>query len=253
LREATISNDERRYSENEFALILRKAFEFQERQPGAGLTHPADGLSLEDIKAVAGEVGLDPALVERAAAILPTTTVSTAARVLGGPSKYQMEYTVPGELSKEDFGRVIDAIRQATGKTGKVDEVLGSLEWQTVGETSQVHVTVSSREQQTTVIVMADRGATGAIVFGVIGTLGGVVSTGIAGGIIEPTTVAGVVALLAACLGGGFLTARTIWATTGKGFRSMLCNLMAATSKAIDERVKAPELPGAGGSSDPAR
>ena len=155
-----------------------------------------------------------------------------------------MEYTAPGHLSKDDFGRVLDAIRQATGNTGKVDEVLGSLEWQTVGETSQVHVTVSSREDQTTVKVLADRGATGAILFGVIGTVGGFVSMGIAGAIIEPTTVAGVVGLVSACLGGGFLTARTIWTATGKGFRSKLRNLMASTSKAIDESVKAPELPG---------
>ena len=188
-------------------------------------------------------MGLDPALVDRVAANLPTTTTSVGTRILGGPSKYQMEYTAPGHLSKEDFGRVLDAIRQATGNTGKVDEVLGSLEWQTVGETSQVHVTVSSREDQTTVKVMADRGATGAILFGVIG-LGGFVGMGVAGAIIEPTTVAGVVGLVSACLGGGFLTARTIWATTGRGFRSMLRNLMASTSKAIDESVKPPELPG---------
>ncbi len=80
---AKISNDERRYSENEFALILRKAFELQERQPGAGLTDPADGLTLEDIKAVAGEVGLDPALVDRAVADLPTTTTSVGTRMRG--------------------------------------------------------------------------------------------------------------------------------------------------------------------------
>jgi hypothetical protein len=244
LREAKISNDERRYSENEFALILRKAIELQERRPGGGITDSADGLTLDDIKAVAAEVGLDPGLIERAAAILPTTTESLETRIFGIPSKYQMEYTAPGRLPKEEFGRVIDAIRQATGHTGKVGEVLGSLEWETVGETSQIHVTVSSREEQTTVKVMADRGPTGAVHFGVIGLIGGLLSMGVAGAIIRPDTVAGVVALVSACMGGSFLAARTIFITTGRGFRSKLRNLMVSATKVIDESVKAPALPG---------
>jgi hypothetical protein len=244
VREEKISNDERRYSENEFALILRKAFELQEGRPRAGITDPADGLTLEEIKAAAAEVGIDPVLIERAAAILPTTTESLETRIFGGPSKYQMEYTAPGTLPKEDFGRVIDAIRQATGHTGKVSEVLGSLEWETVGETSQIHITVSAREDQTTVKVMADRGATGAIHFGVIGLVGGLLSMGIAGAIIRPDTAGGVVALVSACMGGSFLAARTIFITTGRGFRSKLRNLMVSATKVIDESVKAPPLPG---------
>jgi hypothetical protein len=48
-----------------------------------------------------------------------------------------------------------------------------------------------------TVKVMADRGATGAILFGIIGTVG-LVSMGITGAIIEPTTLAGVVGVVAA-------------------------------------------------------
>jgi len=200
-------------------------------------------MTLDEIKAVASEVGLDPALVDRAAAILPTASTGVASRVLGGPSKYQLEYTAPGKLSKEDFGRVVDAIRQATGHTGKVDEVLGALEWQTVGETSQLHVTVSSRENQTTVKVLGDRGPTGAILFGVVGAVGGFLSMGIAGAIIEPTTLPGIVGLVSACLGGGFLTARTIWTTTGKGYRAKLRRLMGAASKAIDDSVQPPALP----------
>jgi hypothetical protein len=244
LWETTIPNDDRRYSETEFALILRKAIELQEHPAGAGLTDPADGLTLAEIKAVAGEVGLDPGLIDRVAAILPTATGGRAARFFGGTDKYRMEYTAPGILSREDFGQVIDALRQATGNTGKISEVLGALEWETVGETSPIHITVSSREEQTTVKVMGDRGPTGAVIFGVIGIVGGFLSMGIAGAIIQPETLPGIVGLVSACLGGGFLTARTIWTTTGKGYRAKLRRLMASASKAIDESVKPPALPG---------
>jgi hypothetical protein len=233
-----MSNDHRRYSEDEFALIIRKAFELEDRQSEGVATEARDRLSLEDIKVVAREVGLDPALVDRAAAALPLGADNTTARILGGPSKYQMEYTASGQLSEADLGRVIDAIRRATGQQGKVTEVFGSLEWQTVGEVSQIHVTVSPRDKQTSLKVMGDRGATGALLFGIIGIAGGLVSTGIAGAIIEPTSVAGVVGLVTGCLGTGFLTARTIWATTAKGFRSKLRDLMTAASKAIDESLE---------------
>ena len=208
------------------------------------MTDPADGLTLSEIKAAAGEVGLDPSLIDRAAAILPATTPGRAARFFGGTDKYRMEYTAPGVLSKDDFGRVIDAVRQATGNTGKVSEVLGALEWETVGWTSPIHVTVSSREEKTTIKVMADRGPTGAIHFGVIGIVGGFLSMGIAGAIIQPETLPGIVGLVAACFSGGLLAARTLWTTTGKGYRSILRRLMAGASKAIDDSVKPAQLPG---------
>ena len=238
-QEVHIPKDERRYSENEFALILRKALDLQDRQSGGSFAESAEGLSLEEIKAVAREVGLDSALVERAAASLPTTAETTAARIFGGPSKYQLEYRAPGQLSKEDLGRVIDAVRQATGHQGKVTEVPGSLEWRTEGELSQIHLTVSPREGETSVKVIADRGPAGALVFGLLGAGGGLVSMGIVGAIIEPTSVFGVSGIVAACLGGALFTARTVWVTTTKGFRSRLRGLMGATSKAIDESVEA--------------
>jgi hypothetical protein len=238
-RDRTISDEGRRYTENEFALILRKAFELQERQGGGELADPADGLSLEEIRSVAAEVGLDPALVERAAAVLPATDTSALTRFFGGPSTYQMEYTVAGELSKEDLGRVVDAVRRATGHHGKVEEVLGSFDWQTVGELNQIHVTVSPREGQTSLRVIGDRGPAAGLTFLLPG-LAGLVSIGIVGAIIEPTTVAGVAGVIAGCLSGGFLTGRTLWVATTKSFRRKLRDLMSAASRAVDDCVEGP-------------
>ncbi|MGD2153421.1 MAG: hypothetical protein PVG79_09140 [Gemmatimonadales bacterium] len=229
-----MSEEDRRYSDSEFALILRRAFELEERRAGAG---PGDGLTLREIQAVAAEMGLDPASVERAAALLPAASAGMAVRIFGGPSLYQMEYTATGELSKDNLNRVVDAIRRVTSHQGKVSEVLGSLEWETVGELSQIHVTVTPREGQTTVRVLANRGPAGALTYFLPG-LAGLLGIGIIGAITEPTTAVGVTSLVAGCLGGAFLTARTIFKSTTKRFRSRLRDLMDATSRAIGETLE---------------
>lgn len=231
--------EERKYTENEFALILRKAFELQERQGGADAAH---GLSLREIQSIAAEIGLDPDVVQRAASLLPKAGAGRLARVFGGPSLYQMEYSADGEISKEDFGKIVDAIRQATGHQGQVTEVLGSLEWKTVGEVSQIHVTVSPREGQTIVRVLADRGGAGALTF-VFPGLAGLISIGIAGAIIEPSTVPGVLSIVALALGGAFLTSRTIWKATTSRFRARLHELMRSLSGTVERSLEAPREP----------
>lgn len=100
-------------------------------------------------------------------------------------------------------------------------------------------MTVSPREGETSLKVIADRGPAGALVFGLLGAGGGLVSMGIVGAVIEPTSVAGVAGVVAACLGGGFFAARTVWATATKAFNARLRNLMGAASRAVDERVEA--------------
>jgi hypothetical protein len=233
------AHEGRRYSEEEFALILRRAFELQEHPRTTGGLRPADGLTLAEIRAIALEIGLDPALIERAVASLPTSSESTAARLLGGPQTYQLEYRVDAELPRERLSRVVDAIRQATGHQGKVTEALGSTEWETVGQLSQVHVTVSPREGETSVRLIADRGAAGVFLFVVPMSLGAI-AIGIVGAIIEPTGAAEIIAVVATPLATGFLTARTLWAATTKAFKKKLQGLLEATSKAVDENLRSP-------------
>ncbi len=241
-REAKISSGDRRYSETEFALILRKALELQERQPGGAVAGPADGLTLHEIQAIAREIGLDAALIERAVSEVPATAESAAARFFGGPQKYRLEHIAQGELSREGLSRVVDAIRRSTGQQGKLEEALGSLEWQTVGELSQIHVTVSPRGDETSVQVIGDRGAAGAVLI-VLPMIAGAVGIGITGAIIEPTSLVGTAAVVAAPLTAAFLAARTIWATTTKRFAQKLRDLMDTTSRSVEENVQAPRLP----------
>jgi hypothetical protein len=220
-------------------LILRKAFELQDRDPSAG---PADGLSLTEIQAVAHEVGLDPAVVEQAAALLRTGDTSTLARLVGGPTRYEYLHSSEGEVPREDFGKLVEAIRRATGHQGEVSELLGSLEWKTVGEPSQIHVTVSPREGRTAVRVFADRGPAG-ILTGLLPGIAGLLAIGIGGAILEPNTVAGVGSLIGASLGGALLTGRTIWKATTTKFRARLGTLVGNLSQVVDESAEGAGAP----------
>jgi hypothetical protein len=93
---------DRRYTEEEVALILERASQDTPAQsdPGKALEQ-ARGLSLRDVQAIAAEVGIDVAAVERAAlAINRGDLVPAAVRVENG---------APIAVSKTiDFGRDID-------------------------------------------------------------------------------------------------------------------------------------------------
>lgn len=230
-------SEEQKYTESEFALILRKAIELQERR---GAVDAAHGLSLAEIQAIAAEIGLEPGLVEQAASLVPRTGAGKMARLFGGPSVYQMEYSVAGEFPKDDFGKVVDAIRRITGHQGQVTEVLGSLEWQTVGEVSQILVTVSPRDGLTSVKILANRGPAAVLTF-VFPGLAGLIGIGIAGAIIEPSTVPGVLSIIVAALGGAFLTSRTIWKATTARFRTRLRELMASLSTTVVHSLEEPK------------
>ena len=54
-----MSDDKKTYTDEEFALVLQEAAELARKSDGE--------LSLDDMKAIAEEAGLDPALIERAA------------------------------------------------------------------------------------------------------------------------------------------------------------------------------------------
>jgi hypothetical protein len=226
------SNDDRRYSDEEFALILRKASELQE----GGAKPPAlrTGMSIEEIKSIAVEAGIDPDKVAQAASLLSRSDPpGTAVRLFGGPSSYHLEHTTQGEISQEDLGRLLDVIRKATKHQGQGSHVLDALEWKTIGEPSQIHVNVTPRGGETTIQIIADRGGTGVLFF--LGTgLPWLIAAVAVGSGLDVTSAAGVASILAGAAGGAFLTFRTVWKSTTAGFRRKLTGLMEDLSSAVE-------------------
>lgn len=206
----------RRYTETEFALILRKAAELQERP---GVSAPGEGgLTLAEISSIAREVGLDPTLVARAAADLDAEHPSRLTRFLGGNARHRVEASVPILLPPDAYPRVVAAIRAATGRHGEARESLGSLEWQAGDGMTRLHVTVTPGDGAARVVLSADR-SSGQATTWLLSILTSLFAVGITGAIVEPSTVAGGLGLGAGILGVGILTARTLWASATRRFR----------------------------------
>ena len=156
-----MSERDRRYSDEEVALILRKASQLEVRAPAGS----SGGLSLAEIQRIAGEVGIDPDLVSQAAQLVDAPHTGGAAALFGGPTSYRAEVETAGVLPGEHFGEVVDVIRRVMGQPGKTSDVLDTLEWQTVGETSTVTILVRPKDDTTKIQILGDRAPTGLLTF----------------------------------------------------------------------------------------
>ena len=236
---------ERRYTDDEVALILRRAAEL------GGETGPSrsEGLSLAEIQQVAREVGIDPATVARAAAALPTRKRDRLTAIFGGPLHYRLEATMPRRASDADLGRILQSIRRAAGRQGRATQVLDSVEWRTSGERegSQLFVTVTTGDDGTTVEVTGDRQSTAVLLYLVPGVAGMIMSL-IVGASLEAGWAAG--GVIACVLGGVFLLSRTIWSHTGRAFARKLDDIRDAAVQAVERTADEGSEPDPRGSSD---
>lgn len=237
---------DRRYTDDEVALILHRAAEL------GGETGPArsEGLSLAEIQQVAREVGIDPAAVARAAAALPTRKRDKLAAILGGPMHIRLEATMPGRASDADLGRILQSIRRAAGRQGRATQVLDSVEWRTSSESegSQLFVTVTTGDDGTTVEVTGDRQSTAWLLYVVPGVVGMIVSLTVGASLEAGWAAGGVIA--AGVLGGVFLLSRTIWSHTGRAFARKLEDIRDAAVQAVERTADESGEPAPRGGSD---
>ncbi len=217
---------DRQYTDEEVALILRKATDLQAQGANRG-----EGLDLETIQDIAREIGLDPELVAQAATQLPIDSPGALARFFGGGALYQVRLTQDGEISPEKAQELVAIARRLLGHQGVTTEVMGSMEWKTVGEPSQLAVTISKRAGSTSVEIIADRGGA-AVLTGVgsmsIGILAGVVT----GAITEPGVAVGMT-LFGSGVAGGLLLTRVIWRRNTAKFKNKLNALTEALRQAL--------------------
>jgi hypothetical protein len=220
---------EKRYTDEEVALILRKASQLEAR-PTAG--DAADGLSLTEIRRIAQEAGISPDLVTRVAALLDVEGPSRAAAIFGGQAEFRAEHEGAGVLPREHYGDVVDAIRRVIGQQGQTKEVLDALEWKSVGETSQITVVVRPKDATTAVHVLANRGASAGLVYlpvGVAGLLAGLIT----GAIIEPG-LAGGLTIMGTAAAAAFLTARTIGKAATRRFEGKFATLVQSVTNEVE-------------------
>lgn len=105
-----MADDQRVYSDEEFAVILRTAAELASRPDQPGVS--SGSLTLAEMKSAAAQAGLDPVLVERAARLLvDRPTDSLVERVIGGPLRHEHTTRFSIRLDAESAARVLSAVR----------------------------------------------------------------------------------------------------------------------------------------------
>ncbi len=163
----------KRYSDREVSLILQKALD-----PAAMESVPGDsGLTLEEIKDVATEVGIDPVRIELAAANLTGPSLGPVNPYAGIPTVVQFETLLPGvvvdRVPRHDF---LDIIRASLGRQGIVEESAGSLGWKARDASGGRYVTLAPTADGARLRVLGNYrdgllmlvGVVGVIVFGIM-------------------------------------------------------------------------------------
>lgn len=225
---------ERRYNEEQFAEILRRATEMQARLPArtgestAGEPKPATGMSLAEIRAIASEVGIDPELVSRAA-----LQVTDQPRALSGTKdKWVLSHATGGELTEDDRSRVLRAIRDASGSHGRAEMVGQSLEWYSdTSDAARVLVTLDPVDDRNELRVSVDASPV-AVLSHLFPTLVGGLAAVAIGANLEPGILPGV-GIVATLGGSGFAVGRQIWKRLRRGIVDRSQRILSAAVDAL--------------------
>ena len=233
-----IPDHRRVYTDAEFSLILRKAAELENAAVAPGRAR--DGLTLAEMQAAASEVGIDPALVERAARLLPASaSASPFERLLGGPAHHGGEIHLPVTLDEAGAVRLLSTVQVNAGQpgTGHASEV--GMVWHASDEGEPFSVTARPEEGGTSVAVRLDRRDT-------LASVQAVAAVGIAGAATAGFVVASQAGLelgAAAALtgmGGILALGRLYWTASTRRARERISGMIDAIGKGVAEPERPP-------------
>ena len=233
-----IEPHQRVYSEAEFALILRKVAELEHGEEAPG--QASGGLTLAQMQAAASEVGIDPALVERAARLLPArTSASLAERLMGGPVRHGTEAYFPVALDEAGAARLLAAVELSAGQPGSGSSSAIGMVWHARDEGEPFSVTAQPAEGGTSAAVRLDRRDTMASiqVVALIGFVGATTAGFVVASQAAPEL--GAAAALSG-MGGIVAIARAYWVSSTKRARERISGMMEAIERAVDRSGNPP-------------
>ena len=225
----------RRFTQQEFALVLRKAAELQEQHV---IPTRREGFTLDEMEQIASEVGIPAEHLRRAVALMDLPQLTLGERLLGAPATFRVEHIIPGSVEETTLQRMVDAARLTAGKQGEVKFVLDALEWEDKDDFSGTHLNIARRGEQTRVQLIAhlDSGYVMLVVTPLLSVLAG----GIAGAALGLDTPLEIGAAAAGALGAGTLGMRALWrrmTRTWRGRLETLLGLVIDTAKSADRQV----------------
>lgn len=233
--------EKRRYTDEEFALILRSALDAERRAAGEG-PRPG-GMTLEDMQAVAHEVGVDPEQVARAARLLTLAEEHRPRGLLGGPTKLSAQWSLRRPLAPGEVDDVVSAVRSALEQQGEVISELTAVTWRSVGEIPQLFVTLRPRDTGTEVQVRMDRSVAFTLTW-FLTIVAFLVVAGASGDAMAPGGVLGGILYLLSFLAVGTAAARTLWAINSRKAEKRFKELVDAVGAAAADAERLPPAEG---------
>ncbi len=238
----TTSVGERRYTEEELALILNRAAERPE-----GVQASAPRYTLADIQEIAAGAGIAPDHVASVAASLGDARAPRGGGVLGAPHRFRFEDSIDGEVADDVIGELFDVVRRTLGVQGEVTEALGSVEWKGQDAFGFHYVTVARRGGRSTISVLSARTdalATAATVGGIGAFLGSFALGSAAVSLVSIAAPVAAAAGIGVALGTAWGATRAVWRRYARRVivrtESLGSALVAAARNAIEEgRIRA--------------
>ena len=138
------------YSEKEIQNLLRQAAALQ-----AARRDPSNGLTLDEIRRIAQEAGIDASFVDQAANGLTAKTSSNRADGFwGGTYRVASEMTLNHTVDEDEWAIMVAEIRRSMGQRGQSEALGRGFDWRyTVNGQEYSHVTLTPRGERTHVDV----------------------------------------------------------------------------------------------------
>ena len=215
-----------RYSEQEMALILKRAAELQEGADGRGPQR-----TLAEIQAIAAEVGIDAPFVSEAVAELerPRPRVGW----LGAPTRFHDERSVAGSLGSNEVGELLDQARAELGLHGEVRQVFDGVELRLRSALGTSILTVGPRHGGTRIALTTERLdqavaiGMGSVAIGLLTALGGVA---VAINVTDNALFASAI-VAASAIAGTVVSARALWFGIAERWRRRTQSIVAALAE----------------------
>jgi hypothetical protein len=126
------------YDRKEISAILKKATENSLRDG----QEPQLGLSLDELRQIGSEVGIDPKQIEKAAAEIEMNSNRSETGFWGGPFSYNSQVLIDGEISVSQWQEMLFSIRGFFQSKGTVSTRGSVFEWSSPwGTTNSAQVT----------------------------------------------------------------------------------------------------------------
>lgn len=244
-----MADDRRVYSEQEFALILRKAAELATRPDRASA--PSAGLTLSEMKEAAAQAGFDPDVIERAARLVALDAkTSPFARVIGGPLRHGSTASFPVELDEATAARLLSAVRISAAVAGQRDvghSGPSGMTWHDGGDVEALKVTARPGADGTAVSITLDRRGT----LGLVTAASGVtmfLATLFSVFALQPESAVLGAGGLVTGIGGVLALARGYWASSTKKARERIDAALDAIGQTLAQAERGTPAPDSAGS-----